>query len=69
VRHDVNGDGKSDRGDGGGFSGNPDVSLMDLLAKRKPNLERVAFNVAAGTQVVAITLRYVQGFSFRPIAA
>jgi uncharacterized protein (DUF2141 family) len=69
VRHDVNGDGKSDRGDGGGFSGNPDVSLMDLLAKRKPNLARVAFSVAGGTQVVPITLRYVQGLSFRPIAA
>ncbi len=69
VRHDVNGDGKSDRGDGGGFSGNPDMSLMDLLAKRKPSLARVAFNVGGGTQVVPVTLRYVQGLSFRPIAA
>lgn len=68
VRHDVNGDGKSDRGDGGGFSGNPDMSLMDLLAKRKPSLAHVAFSVGNGTQVVPITLRYVQGLSFRPIA-
>jgi uncharacterized protein (DUF2141 family) len=68
VRHDVNGDGKSDRGDGGGFSGNPDVSLMDLLAKRKPSLGHVAFSVAGGTQVVPITLRYVQGLSFKPVA-
>lgn len=68
VRHDVNGDGKSDRGDGGGFSGNPDMSLMDLLAKRKPNLSRVAFSVGGAAQVVPVTLRYVQGLSFRPIA-
>lgn len=69
VRHDVNGDGKSDRGDGGGFSGNPDMSLMDLIAKRKPALGRVTFSVASGTQVIPVTLRYVQGLSFKPIAA
>lgn len=69
VRHDVNGNGKSDRADGGGFSGNPSVSLGDLAFKRKPDLTRVAFAVGGETKVVPVTLRYVQGLSFKPIGA
>ena len=34
VRHDANGNGESDRSDGGGFSGNPKVGLTDLAFKR-----------------------------------
>ncbi|MFM6854804.1 MAG: DUF2141 domain-containing protein [Sphingopyxis sp.] len=68
VRHDANGNDRSDRSDGGGFSGNPDVSLMDMLFKRKPSLARVGFNVAAAPVQVNVVLNYVQGGSFRPVA-
>ena len=69
VRHDANGNGKSDRADGGGFSGNPAVSLGDLAFKRKPDLGKVAFAVGGDPKVVPVVLRYVQGLSFKPIAA
>lgn len=69
VRHDVNGDGKADRGDGGGFSGNPAVSLMDMISKRKPALASVSFSVGGSAQVIPVTLRYVQGLSFKPLAS
>lgn len=69
VRHDVDGNGKTSRSDGGGFSGNPKVSLGDLIAKRKPDLATVAFPVGGEPKVVPVTLRYVQGLSFRPIGS
>lgn len=69
VRHDANGNGKTDRSDGGGFSGNPDMSLMDLISKKKPSLARVTFSVGGGTQVIPVTMRYVQGLSFKPLNA
>ncbi|WOK35733.1 DUF2141 domain-containing protein [Sphingomonas sp. C3-2] len=69
VRHDVDGNGKTSRSDGGGFSGNPKVSLGDLIAKRKPDLHDVAFTVGSQPRVVPVTLRYVQGLSFKPIGA
>ncbi|MEQ1688541.1 MAG: DUF2141 domain-containing protein [Sphingopyxis sp.] len=68
VRHDANGDGHSDRGDGGGFSGNPDVSLLDMALRRKPSLARVSFAVADAPVRVNVILNYVQGTSFEPIA-
>lgn len=67
VRHDVNGNGKSDRADGGGFSGNPDVSLFDLATKRKPDLRKVSFAVTDRPVTVSVLLNYVQGLSFKPI--
>ena len=67
VRHDANGDGHSDRSDGGGFSGNPSVSLMDLVLKRKPSLSRVAFAVADAPVRVNVVLNYVSGMSVRPV--
>lgn len=68
VRHDVDGNGKTSRADGGGFSGNPAVSLGDLISKRKPDLGVVAFSVNGHPRVVPVTLRYVQGLSFKPIS-
>lgn len=68
VRHDLNANGKSDRADGGGFSGNPKVSITDLAFKKKPDLARVAFSVGAGPRVVPVTLNYVRGLSFKPVA-
>ncbi len=68
VRHDANGNGSSDRSDGGGFSGNPSVSLFDLALKRKPSLSRVAFAVAAAPARVNVILNYVNGTRFGPVA-
>lgn len=58
VRHDRNGNGKGDMADGGGFSGNPKVSLMDLALKRKPPLSRTAFAVGSGTAAITVSLKY-----------
>jgi len=69
VRHDVNGSGKSDRSDGGGFSGNPKVSIWDLAAKRKPDMEKTKFAVGQSTKEISVVLNYVQGLSFKPIGA
>lgn len=67
VRHDINGNGKSDRSDGGGISGNPDMTLTDLIFKRKPKLAAVSFPVGAATRRVPVTLNYLQGGSFDPV--
>ena len=68
VRHDLNGSGSSDLSDGGGFSGNPSVSLMDVAFKRRPSPERVEVKVAGVTRV-PIVLNYVQGMTVKPIAS
>ena len=67
VRHDVNGNGKSDRSDGGGFSGNPDVSLGDLITKKKPSMSKAQFSVGNETRPIRVVLNYVQGLSFQPL--
>jgi uncharacterized protein (DUF2141 family) len=69
VRHDVNGSGKTDRSDGGGMSGNPHLSLIDLMFKRKPSPDQVAVEVARGVRVVPVVLNYLQGGSFAPVTA
>lgn len=69
VRHDANGNGQSDRSDGGGFSGNPRVSLLDMVLRRKPNLAQVGFSVDNAPVRVNVVLNYVQGTSFRPIGS
>jgi uncharacterized protein (DUF2141 family) len=66
VRHDMNNNGDTDRGDGGGASGNPRVSLFDVLLSRRPDPKRVQVQVGGGTTAVPITLMYLQGGSFRP---
>ena len=68
VRHDVDGSGKIDRSDGGGMSGNPHLSLFDLMFKRKPSPDQVAVEVLRGVRVVPVTLNYLDGGSFRPVA-
>ena len=67
VRHEIGG--RKSRADGGGFSGNPPVSLIDLAFKRKPAMAKVAFSVAGSTRVVPVTLKYLQGGSFRPVSS
>lgn len=67
VRHDVNGNGDSDRSDGGGFSGNPNVSVLDMVFRRKPNINRISFNVDNAPVRVNVVLNYVNGTRFEPV--
>lgn len=66
VRHEVTGD--KSRLDGGGFSGNPNVSLVDVALKRKPSMKAVSFQVNGSTRVVPVVLNYIQGGSLRPVS-
>ena len=63
VRHDADGNGKSGWNDGGGFSRNPKVSLMDL----KPSYQEVAIPVGKGVKPVDVVLNYRQGLSIGPV--
>lgn len=66
VRHEVQGD--KSRSDGGGFSGNPKLSLVDIALKRKPSLGAVSFEVNGKTRVVPVVLNYIQGTSVQPVS-
>jgi uncharacterized protein (DUF2141 family) len=68
VRHDVSGKGGTDMSDGGGMSGNPSLSLMDLLFKRRPSPVQVQVHVEGGTTPVPVVMNYVQGGRFAPIS-
>ncbi len=68
VRHDVDGDDHAGRADGGGMSGNPHLSLFDLMFKRKPPADAVAVPVGHGVRVVPVVLNYLSGGSFAPVA-
>lgn len=65
VRHDRDGNRKSGWNDGGGFSGNPTISLADL----KPDYEDSAFAVREGVTVVDVVLNYRSGLSIKPVVA
>ncbi|MGE0180006.1 MAG: DUF2141 domain-containing protein [Sphingomonas sp.] len=64
VRHDMDGNGRSGWSDGGGFSRNPRVSLVNL----RPSYDSVAFNVGRGVATINVTLLYRYGLSIRPAA-
>lgn len=66
VRHDTNRNGGTDRADGGGASGNPTVSLLDVLFGRKPPAEKVRVWVGAGVTNVPVTVMYLRNGAFRP---
>jgi uncharacterized protein (DUF2141 family) len=56
VRHDVNGNGKTDiRTDGGGMSNNPSISLLNL---GKPSFDKTAFSVGDQVKTISIRMRY-----------
>lgn len=68
VRHDVNGDGRSDRGDGGGFSNNPRISIGQAISRRNPSYDTVRINAPANrVTTVPITLNYLRGLSIGPV--
>jgi len=67
VRHDLDGSGGTGRNDGGGMSGNPKMSLFDVLFKRKPDPKIVQVQVR-GIARVSIVMNYIKGGSFGPLA-
>ena len=68
VRHDVTGSGSTDMSDGGGMSGNPNLSLMDVVFKRRPSPMQVQVQVHNGVTPVPVVMNYVRGGGFGPIA-
>ncbi|RVT93337.1 DUF2141 domain-containing protein [Sphingomonas crocodyli] len=64
VRHDVDGSGKSNWDDGGGFSRNPKLSLLSL----KPDYDKVVIHTENGVKRVPVTMQYRKGLSIGPIA-
>ncbi len=57
VRHDLNGNGKTDlREDGGGFSNNPSINIFNL---GKPSVGKVSFRVGEGVTRISINLKYM----------
>jgi uncharacterized protein (DUF2141 family) len=65
VRHDADANGKSGWNDGGGFSNNPKITLLDL----KPTLREVAFSVGNGVKPIRVVLNYRRGLTIGPIAS
>ena len=62
VHHDLNVNGSRDRQDGGGYSRNPKVSLLNP----KPDFSKASFTVGNGPARVGVTLLYVKGLKVGP---
>lgn len=62
VHHDLNANGDRDRQDGGGYSRNPKVGLLNP----KPAFDKAAFTVGSGPARVGVTLLYIRGLSVGP---
>lgn len=57
VRHDVNGNGKTDLStDGGGMSNNPSINVLNL---GKPPVTKVSFPVDDGVRSMTIMMKYM----------
>ena len=57
VRHDRNANGKTDISkDGGGFSNNPSINILNL---GKPSVGKVSFYAGAGVTKITINLKYL----------
>lgn len=63
VRHDADGNGKSGWNDGGGFSRNPSISLVDL----KPRHSEVVVSLGNAPRSIPVTLQYRRGLKIGPI--
>ena len=63
VRHDADANGKTNWNDGGGFSGNPKLSILKL----QPSYRSAAVAVGGGVKVVPVVLNYRSGLSIAPI--
>ena len=62
VHHDFNVNGERDRQDGGGYSRNPKVTLLNP----KPSFSKAAFTVGNGPARVGVTLLYINGLGVGP---
>lgn len=67
LRHDVTGNGRTDRTDGGGASGNPKVTLLDFILGRKPSPKVTAVHVGNGVTETTVTVMYLRNGALRPI--
>src|SRR3546814_11781860 len=57
VRHDVNGNGKTDiTRDGGGMSNNPSINIFNL---GKPSYKKTAFSVGDAPKTISISIKYM----------
>ena len=57
VRHDANGNGKTDiTKDGGGMSNNPSINILNL---GKPSYSKTAFEAGSGITAITITMKYM----------
>lgn len=57
VRHDKNGNGKTDiTSDGGGMSNNPSINIFNL---GKPSYRKTRFDVGSGVTSISINMRYM----------
>lgn len=57
VRHDVNGNGKTDlSSDGGGMSNNPSINVFNL---GKPSYKKTAFSVGDAPKTISISMKYM----------
>ena len=65
VHHDLNGNGNKDRHDGGGYSNNPRVSLIDM----RPAFSRTAVSVGTAPARVSVRLLYIKGLSVGPASS
>lgn len=61
VRHDANGNGKTDSSDGAGVSNNPKLSLFS-----KPKASEAAFMARSGLYEITIVMNYLSGLSLKP---
>lgn len=67
IRHDVNNNGDTDRADGGGASGNPNISLWDVVFGRKPSAETTSVQVGQGVTTINIVVKYASGGQMKPV--
>ena len=65
VHHDINGNGDKDPSDGGGYSGNPKLSITNL----KPAFRRTVVDVGSAPRPVGVVLQYREGLAIRPVNA
>lgn len=57
VRHDKNGNGKTDiTSDGGGMSNNPSINIFNL---GKPSYKKTRFTVGEGVKSITINMKYM----------
>ncbi len=63
VHHDVNGNGDKDASDGGGYTGNPRLSITNL----RPSFRKTAVEVGRAPRHVTVMLQYRRGLSIAPV--